>query len=164
MEPEQDYITFFRFFADFISHILILPILPPISNLHHCNPPPKKNKFRRKIKTKQSKTKQKGKIKEFCGGRYGCWPSGSYSSPFQASGVCYTIDNGSSLGLLLEILLSCVMRSCSFESACSYPSYVPTTVHRQSGGGGVLELANSKARFWAWVVAGLVSPPVFLLC
>lgn len=35
-------------------------------------------------------------------------------SPFQASGVCYTIDNRVSLGLLLEILLSCVMEILQF--------------------------------------------------
>lgn len=96
------------------------------------------------------------------------WPSESHSLPsspyiftcecslqwvihlVQASGFCYTIDTGLSLGLPLDILLYPVSwRSCSFGSAGAAPSCAPAD-HRW---GGCWGWPTHHPRLWARVVA-----------
>ena len=74
---------------------------------------------------------------------------------FEDFGFCYTINTGSSPGLLQDILLSFVEEILQLW-LCTL------AVHRW--GRCWLGWANSTSRFWAWVVVKLVSQPVLPFC
>jgi hypothetical protein len=76
---------------------------------------------------------------------------------FKASSFCYTINTGSSPGLLSDILMwPCVMEILQFGCIRPVPSSAPA-VHRWGRC-----WAHSKPWIWAWVVAELVSLPTLL--
>jgi hypothetical protein len=71
---------------------------------------------------------------------------------FVASGFCYTINTGSSPGLLLDILLPpCVMEILQLWICNTGPFTYSSIID--------IGWANTKPWTWAWVVSELVSPP-----
>lgn len=74
---------------------------------------------------------------------------------FEASGFCFSINTGPSLGILLDILLLLVpWRCCRFGSVGPMPSFALED-HRW----GDLGIAQLIALVLGWVVAGLISLP-----
>lgn len=75
---------------------------------------------------------------------------------FEASGFCYTINTGSLLGLLSDILLL----PCVMELLCLWTCRMgPFTCSSSSQMGWMLGWPNTKPWIWAWVAAELVTWP-----
>ena len=76
---------------------------------------------------------------------------------FEASGFCYTINTGSSLGLLSDILLlPCVMEILQLWICRTSPFMHHMLYHCISGGD--VGIGQLKPWIWAWEVAEWVSP------